>query len=302
MTTTMHTHRLYSLMLELCAATDAVLPATTGYLTHALFLDMVDQIDAELARRLHDESEYRPFTVSALLDAPVRDGQISIQTGKTYRLRMTLLDGGQIWRCLSLRVLEEQKLMLRLGAATFSLQRLLSTPSMDPAGWATHTTWQDLAMTPASNRITLHFVSPTAFSLGARRFALFPEPMLVWDSLLRSWNRYAPEMLRIEKMVLRDFVTNRVVIVDYDLRTTMLRFPKFSQIGFTGVCTYLIKEGREEPEGEPCATYLTALAKFSHFAGVGYKTTMGMGQTRMEEKRDAAIEKNARGSAADSLS
>jgi CRISPR-associated endoribonuclease Cas6 len=283
----MDNHRLYSVLLELAATDNAVLPGTTGNLTHALFLEMIAQVDPALAQRLHDEPEYRPFTVSALLDAQVRDGQTHVQAGKLYRLRITLLDGGEIWECLSRRILEERKLTLRLGPATFLVERLLSTPSSDPAGRAAHTTWQELAGTPMSHTITLRFTSPTAFSLGERRFALFPEPILVWDSLLRTWNRYAPEALHIEKTDLREFVNDFVVVVDYTLRTTKLSFPRFSQIGFSGSCTYTIRErgGRLRKEDALCAVYLATLARFSLYAGVGYKTTMGMGQTHIEDGR-----------------
>ena len=274
---------LYSIILELTAISDATLPLTTGHQAHALFLDLINQIDPVLATRLHDEPSYRPFTISPLKGAKERDKHLLLEAGKTYRLRITLLDGGPLWHCLSQRFLASPNMgLLELGKVTFILSHVLSTSSTDTTGWAAYTDWQTLANTPAQRNITIHFASPTAFSLGDRHFAFFPEPTLLWDSLMRTWNRYAPTCLHMDKQVIRDFVKNNVEISDYDLHTTILYFPKYAQKGFLGTCTYQVKTGDEY------ASQITALASFSRYAGVGYKTTMGMGQARMYErgKRD----------------
>lgn len=280
---------LYSLVLELRACDTATLPSTTGHLTHALFFDMIAQVEASLAERLHNEQDYKPFTVSALLDARIRDGQIYIQADSVYRLRLTLLDGGEIWEHLTRLILEKRQLVLRLGKASFLVERLLSTTGSEPGGWAAHHTWQELASSSPQRCFTLRFASPTAFSLGNRRFALFPEPLLVWDSLLRSWNRYAPELLHIEKTALREFVTSNITVADYALRTTTLHFPKFTQTGFLGTCTYLLKKEHSHSHDDQTLLSVAALARFAHYAGIGYKTTMGMGQARLEGTENGTI-------------
>jgi CRISPR-associated endoribonuclease Cas6 len=167
---------------------------------------------------------------------------------------------------------------LRLDKAEFSLLRVLSTSSLDMTGWAAYTDWQTLAAALPRKEITMRFASPSAFSMGDRRFALFPEPILVWDSLMRSWNRYAPEVLRIDKTAMRDFVTRNVTVSDYNLHTTCLYFPKYTLKGFTGICSYSIQGTTDE-----CASQLSALAEFARYSGIGYKTTMGMGQARIED-------------------
>src|ERR1051326_8895129 len=105
---------LHSIILELCAVNTTAIPGHRGDHTHALFLDMVRQVDAELSGRLHDEANYRPFTVSVLHGARVNDGMQELQAGQVYRLRMTLLDGGGLWQCLSAHFLESNALTLRL--------------------------------------------------------------------------------------------------------------------------------------------------------------------------------------------
>jgi len=274
----MNTRYLHSVMLELQAEHAATLPATMGHLAHALLLKLISQVDPALSALLHEEQGYRPFTVSPLLGGRVQGKSIRLQAGQRYRLRVTLLDGGQLWQRLSTRVHERDALRLYLGTATFRLDRVLTTPTLDSSGWAGFTDWQTLAATPARRSITMHFASPTAFSLGKRRFALIPDPVLVWDSLLRVWNSYSPEVLRIEKDALRDFVKQHVMISDSYVHTTMLYFPTHPQKGFVGTCSYLVQQ-HERKE----ANQLMALAEFARYAGMGSKTTMGMGQVRAEE-------------------
>jgi CRISPR-associated endoribonuclease Cas6 len=269
---------LYSIIFELSATSTTTIPASMGRQAHALFLDLVRQVDPALSSRLHGEPEYRPFTVSMLSGVNIRDGKAFLQAGQLYRLRVTLLDGGHLWQCLSAYFLEPRPITLMLDKAEFLLARVLSTPAADVTGWAGYTDWQTLAATAPRQSITIRFASPSAFSMGDRCFALFPEPILLWDSLMRSWNRYAPEVLRIDKLAMRDFVTHHVTVSGYDLHTTLLFFPKYAQKSFIGTCSYSVKETNGE-----YAPQLTALAEFARYAGIGYKTTMGMGQARIEE-------------------
>lgn len=267
---------LYSVVLDLHAVNATTIAATMGHQTHALFLDLISQVDSALATRVHEEPGYRPFTVSLLEGARPQGNRVALQPGQSCQLRVTLLDGGALWQCLHKRFLTAQPILLRLGEASLKVNRMLSHPADDPAGWAGYTDWQTIAATEARRSITLRFASPTAFSLGKRRFALIPDPVLVWDSLLRVWNSYTPEVLRIEKDALRDFVKQQVVISDSHIHTTTLSFPTHPQKGFVGTCSYLVQQ-HERKE----ANQLAALAEFARYAGMGSKTTMGMGQVRV---------------------
>lgn len=284
----MQTSYLHSIMLELGAQSAATVPATTGHLAHALFLDLVKQADPALATRLHEEPGYRPFTVSPLMGGHVQHGHVALDAGQPCRLRVTLLDGGPLWQCLSGRFHQAPAITLRLSEAQFKLDRLLATPTADATGWAGYTDWQTLADLPARRAITIRFASPTAFSLGKRRFALFPEPELVWDSLLRVWNNCAPAILQIEKEAMRDFIKSHVMVSDSSLHITTLYYPTHPQKGFVGTCCYRVRAKGKE------AAQLAALAEFARYAGVGSKTTMGMGQVRAEGNQVENREKRVR--------
>jgi CRISPR-associated endoribonuclease Cas6 len=273
----MHGTTLYSVLLELQAQHEAHLPVTMGHKSHAMFLRLVARTDPALSVRLHDEPGYRPFTLSPLLGAASCGNHVALSAGQTYHVRVTLLDGGNLWDSLSTLLLETGPLVIRLGEASFTITRLLSTAAADPTGWAERSSWEELVATPMRQSMTLSFASPTAFNISGKYFALFPEPLLVWESLVRSWNSYAPDELQIEKQALQDLLRHKVTVTACSLWTHTLHYPKYTQKGFAGTCTYTIQE-----DGE-CASQLARLAAFARFAGVGYKTTMGMGQVRMEE-------------------
>src|SRR5258708_10713056 len=195
----MITNYLYSLILELVATSSVPIPTGRGDQTHALFLHLVEQIDPDLSRRLHDDDNYRPFTVSRLSSPESeRKPLTTLRMGQTYRLRITLLDGGPLWQRLSSHFLETEKLLLHVDKASFQLARVFSNPTSDAGGLANYTDWQTLASTAACSALTLDFASPCAFSLGNRQFALFPEPRFGWDSPVRTWNQYAPPVLHID--------------------------------------------------------------------------------------------------------
>ncbi len=273
----MHGTTLYSVLLELQAQHEAHLPATMGHQIHAMFLQLLARTDQALSVRLHDESGYRPFTLSPLLSGTIHENGVVLSPGQIYQVRVTLLDGGTLWDRLGTLLLETGPVQVRLGEASFKVTRLISTEASDPTGWAARTSWEELVATPMRHSIMLSFASPTAFNISGKFFALFPEPPLVWESLVRSWNSYAPDPLKIEKEALQDLLRHKVTVTGCSLSTHTLHYPKYTQKGFAGTCTYaLLEDGAR-------AAQLARLAAFARFAGVGYKTTMGMGQVRMEE-------------------
>jgi CRISPR-associated endoribonuclease Cas6 len=185
-------------------------------------------------------------------------------------------DSGQIWHGLRRHFLEAGPIFVHIGGAKMQLIRILSTPSTDPSGWVRSTDWSTLVRLPPKRFITFHFASPTAFNMGNRHFELLPEPTFVWESLLRVWNTYAPACFQVEKQALRESVERQIDVVKSDLHTETLLFSEYTQKGFLGTCQYVIHN-----HDESCPQ-LTTLAAFAYYAGIGYKTTMGMGQVQVQ--------------------
>ena len=262
---------LMSVIFELRLPEEICLSRNTGYVVYGAFLDLVRQTAPALAVYLHSASREKPFTLSGLsvLASETANGSsppVSISfrvTGFSKEITSWLA------RCLenppsSIDLLGREMQLIRIAP---------SEPSSSVC-----TTFEELygrifdLNVELPRRLSLGFLTPTAFRSG-RRNILFPVPGLVFRTLSQKWNTYAP--IDLGEMVPR-LIDETVRVSRYRLRTQMLRFDDYPQIGFTGEVSYLIS--KDLPDLWVRAIHL--LADFAFYAGVGYKTTMGMGQVR----------------------
>jgi len=288
---------IYSIAIQLSPTRPGAIRATVGHQAHAAFLRAVREADPALADVLHHPIlNQRPFTVSPLLGVEAaHDGEVAVYPEQTYTLRFTVLID-DIFRQFMGRFLRGDRPVLRLGRVLFLIKEILATPEgsplrLGPSGtrsgqaWAGYTTLADLIAEAeaAGPLIELEFHSPTAFSFGQRswgkQFCVLPEPRLVFSSLARTWRAFAPPGLSLDPREVEQYADENVVIQRLEgLETRMLHFGKHPQVGFVGRVTYRVMDKAEEAAG--WRQVLHALAGFAFYAGVGYKTTMGMGQCR----------------------
>jgi CRISPR-associated endoribonuclease Cas6 len=102
----------------------------------------------------------------------------------------------------------------------------------------------------------------------------FPSPAMLFGSLAAAWNEHLP--MSLDKQAIRAYAEETVVVGLYRLESRMFRYWGQPQIGATGVITYLLQDRQNQELGRA----LNLLADFAFYSGVGYKTTMGMGQVR----------------------
>lgn len=267
---------LYAMVLRLVRVEPSKGLLGEPHTAHAAFLDLVRRADPELAASLHAGTSRRPFTVSPLWPAPARHSRGSV--GDDTWLRVTLLQPVVFTRLRGLFLMPNSGLNMRLGGQVFRPIELVLTK--DNAPWAGHACYRELADPPHVGRVMeLEFASPTSFSLGqrpwGRKMEPVPMPGAVFDSLWRKWNTFAPASLALGPELL-DTVREQVVLSSLSGSTRMIHFPRAPQLGFVGRCGYQVKGH----VAEPVLRGINALADFAFYAGVGYKTTMGMGQTR----------------------
>ncbi|HEY7348057.1 MAG TPA: CRISPR system precrRNA processing endoribonuclease RAMP protein Cas6 [Ktedonobacterales bacterium] len=267
---------LFACVLRLTALDEAELERTQGHRAHALFLALMQQADPSLAAALHDAGRSKPFTIATLQTEARR-----LRPGSSYLLRITLLRG-ELFGPLARLFLPTERPLLRLGSARFALQDMLVTPGSHP--WAGAASWDSLLDGAApAEELTLHFVTPTAFTQGAdanghKRVGIFPEPAAMFGSLLRRWNDLASTPLPTDLLERVDLLPS-----SYQLRTEMLQFARSQQVGCVGRCAYLVRGSVADRR------LVHALARGAFFLGVGYKTTQGMGLARLDERRAAAV-------------
>ncbi len=285
---------LYSSVVKLVATANGFIPATQGRLAHAAFLDLIRAVDPALAKALHASNQRKPFTVSPLqgLDQ-AREGQVKIKAGQEVSLRFTLL-GSDLFATFTRFLLSPRSLVgrgaggegpnLRLGELEFTISEVLTTPGSHP--WAGYTSlgelcrrWQNGPLAESAWQISLELASPTVFSRGSReglgkQMDPFPSPGMLFGSLAAAWNEHLP--LPLDKQAIRTYAEETVVVGLYRLESRMFRYWGQPQIGATGVITYLLQDRQNQELGRA----LNLLADFVFYSGVGYKTTMGMGQVR----------------------
>jgi len=127
-------------------------------------------------------------------------------------------------------------------------------------------------------QVQIEFASPTGFKKDGEMDHLFPEPALVFGSLLRRWNEFAPlalpdELMRYARECLR--------VSAYSLRTQSVRLtPEITLTGTVGWARYAAVHFDRY-----WMSLVQALAKFSAYSGVGAKLSMGFGQARLMERQ-----------------
>lgn len=290
---------LFSLLLRLHPIEEGQVAIGAGNQVQAAFLDMVRQGDPALAEWLHTPNQRRPYTLGLLQgfnhltpgqleEAMVRNQEVTVKPGQTYWLRITMLDATVFGSFTRYLIMNPRSLVLRIGNAKFEISRLLSTPESQNTtqSWAAYSSFAELhTQRAAQKRYCFEFATPTAFSQGqkswGKQLRLFPEPAIVFESLARQWDSFAPAALRMENHGLTSrqiaaWCEEQMIVARYSLETRYLPSSKFGQSGFQGNIIYEVKGAPTAPE----ALWLSPLARFALFSGVGYKTTMGMGQTR----------------------
>ena len=291
--------QLFSMLLRLHPRERGQISLSAGNQIQAAFLDLVRQSDAALAEWLHTPNQRRSYTLSPLQgfyhlsekereEAMVGNHMLDVCPGQIYWLRITMLDATVFGTFARSLVIRPRDLVVRIGDAHFEISRLLTTPDLHSKtqAWIASSSFAELHhLQPAMKRYDFEFASPTAFSKGQKQWGkhlkVFPEPAFVFESLARQWELFAPEAYslathHLTSYAIEQWCEENIIVSHYDLGTRYLPSSKFSQVGFQGTITYRVQGNPTTDE----AQWLTTLARFALFGGIGYKTAMGMGQTR----------------------
>jgi CRISPR-associated endoribonuclease Cas6 len=255
---------LHSLVIQLAAASKKALPRTLGRALHAQVMQWISLGNPYLAEAIHN-SQDSPLSLSGLLGHRRQSGT---KPGDDFYFRVALLHGDLLAPLLS--GLEQWGTKpLSLGQCPLIIRSIDSMPGTHP--WVGSSDYALLARTPKiSDDITLNFLSPTSFKQ-RQDIQPFPLPELVFGSLLRRWNTFAPVELQFPVVEWQGLSSA------YELKTQALKMEGGAEIGAAGWVRYRFPD----PEQLKIAT---VLAHFAFFSGVGRKTAMGMGQTRLSTK------------------
>jgi len=239
------THALHVLQIPIFPAKP--FPRSMGRAIHAQFFHWLATADAALAEKLHQQDNL-PMTLS--LESSLSQQQPSFRISLLQRELLTPLLLGL-----------SKDLGGEITLADISCRLSQSVDIIQTSNF------EQLGQIPSQEVIELRFLVPTSFKYG-QNVQPFPLPEMVFSSLLRRWNAFAPEHLRFPKVEWQGLVAM------YELKTKTFKMEGGSEIGAVGWVRYRFPD-REQ------ARIATTLAHFAAFAGVGRKTAMGMGQTQL---------------------
>ena len=277
---------LVALVLTAEPTAPATVPSFLGRAAHAWLLDQVRRCEPQLAQSLHLPHRPRPFTVSPLWTDSSRPigGRLHLSAGQTCHLRVTSVEAGLSHLLTDTLAPRWTDSTMALAGASFRVRAVATSPAHHPqAGQLSYLELsQAVESSPPPEGVTLRFLTPTTFRRSPPPPAPFgavpsnvplPLPELVFGGLASTWNAFAPRPLPED---LRAFAQDCVVVSRYDLRTVLVDFGGGTRGrvgGFVGTCRFAFRS--PDPAWR---RRIGLLAAFAPFAGVGWRTTMGLGQ------------------------
>lgn len=270
-----------STLISLIPQTDVALRPTMGHHAYAAFLAIIQESDPTLSEKLHAQSSQKPFTVSPLIaEAKKRDNQLHIKAGTDCKLRYTFLDD-ELFTHFGKSFLTQVLPTIRLGDAKFQVKQLVSHATEEQS-WSGHATYAELVQsTKTDTRMSFQFYSPTAFRRMTPRGQKTRSDTSVdlvrcYQSWVNKWNTFAP--IKLDKEALLAFIKDHGQVTAVSTKSRALNFGKHTEIGWVGKCACVFYP--EDSLDENLLRTANCLADFAFYCGTGYKTTMGMGQTK----------------------
>ncbi len=274
---------LTSLVMTLTTDRSLSFPPHLGRASHAAFLRLIAQSDPALAEHLHAPDQRRPFTCSNLWGLRREGRGLALAPEAPASLRYTGLTA-EVSHHLRQWV-ERPPSHIELEGAALTVQAVTLDPDEHP--WAGQITYEALGachLLPddaPSARFELEFAAPTAFRSGGRTLPL-PLPALVYGGLVDKWNDFAPVSVSDEA---RRFADECLAVSRYRLSTRAIGGKGDSvQIGFVGRCRYVALN-----KDRYWLAVMQLLTDYAFYAGVGYRTTAGLGQARRALPRGEAV-------------
>ncbi len=260
----------YSLVINFTNTSDIPRGYTSGKHLHALFLNLVNSVDNELAEYLHRSQSNKDFTISPLQvnnqnKLNWQKQKKDIKKGSSYWWRITLLDDNLFGKLTPLWLSINPKKPFHLGSGELQITSILSSNNSHP--WANACTYQDIFNDSSEAQRNLNFkiLTPTAFRQGKYDVSL-PSAEIVFSSLLRRWNNYS-------NIPLENVDFGCLFPAYFDLKTDIVIDNRNKFIGCVGDITYKILGDVDSS----LIKQINILADYAFYCGIGRKTTMGFG-------------------------
>lgn len=262
---------LSSFVIELETLEAIVLNGYGGEAIHGLFFEVLNNYSKKVAEYLHNGSNrQKPFSLSGILEKkPKTEGKIILESGEKASFRISILEEkllpdtlAAFGKALNL------KTSLTLGNGKILLKNIHYKEGQNL--WVRSSLYPKLfEEAQPDDKIQFKFFSPTSFRIRGNQCTL-PGAYLIFGSLIDRWNSFSG--ITFDKSFTEKLHT--IYPSQFKLKSEIVNFSNYKVIGFKGVLEYRL--GKEFARKEK--KILNTLADFAFYSGIGYKTTMGMGQ------------------------
>ena len=230
---------------------------------HGAFFHLLKDRDPASATHFH-EAVAKPFTIGV-----IGSGKIgAMATGQEWQIGINgLTDGANT----AIDEAFAKGTTVTLGKSTHRIARIATEES------ATFEELVESGFAGSWTKVSLEALSATSFRRSGRQI-LWPDPGLVFGTLQKRWTEFssvAPDPSLMERWL------EDVLVTQFNVHTVVETFDRYKIIGFVGRVDYGVHAGASHYTRGWCR----ALAMFANYAGVGYKTTMGMGRVRVTPVR-----------------
>lgn len=269
-----------AIVYKLKAENSVKLTKFHGRLMHGLMFHLLQTYSAELASFIHDELDYKPFTVSLLQENINQQYDLvkrhtgnkaevfSIQEGRTYFWRVTSLNATLLQFLLTLPLGTEFK----AGEAMLKLEAIIADGHYHTGVVDENELVAEALALPTVTRIAFRFNTPVSFRNYDRDYPL-PLPDLIFGSLADKWTQL--EMpLTIDRKAVREAALGISPLEWQGLSRKVYFGCDRGTLAFTGIYAYDLKKISEDMQ-----RIALMLAQFAEFSGIGRLTAQGFGQT-----------------------
>lgn len=219
---------------------------------HGMFFKGLKEADPAEATWLHDHPAPKPYSMSALYSPGGL--LLGLRLGAVSDRAAALIERCWTWH-------RDQGNTFQLGPNICAVSEV---------EYEAGPRWLELAQTPPVGKLTLRFLSPTAFRQGPGHLPL-PLPQNVFHGPLRVWQVFSPLPTLADDWL--EWCSRDVFVVDHDIETARVAISRDECfVGFVGDVTF-------EPIRQDAnrLSLMHVLGRLAEYCGVGHKTAMGMG-------------------------
>jgi CRISPR-associated endoribonuclease Cas6 len=236
---------------------------------HPVLLDRISEVDVGLGQVLHDSGTMAPFSVSPTIGKKIRG---NILENETYWVRFCILAEELEEVFLNTLVMGLWNEPINLGDLFFQVEDVILGKQNNHV-WSGRESYEELLNKGSCpKKISLGLTSPISFKRGNLHYPL-PDPSLIFNNLARRWNLFSP--LKLPQQI--DCTDVSFALINIQTEPFPLR-KGGTVLGASGRLTFIF-DGTEQSK-----RYYQALLRFAFYAGVGVKTTQGMGMCRIIDK------------------